>query len=124
MIALKVKVAVSKLTALRVNPCYKLMQVFGLSCSATVRLSLFICSSNQQTTHQGTHICECYVLDLAGSSTKFGRVVEEFALLWLLTVVFHPAPEVRQQFARCAQCQHADTCEKGKQDYQPSVPEM
>lgn len=77
-------------------------------------LTLFICSSNQQTTHQGAHICECYVLDLAGSSTRFGTVVEEFALLWLLTVIFHPALEVQQQFARCAQCQHAHTCGMGK----------
>lgn len=87
-------------------------------------LTLIICSSNQQITHQGAHICECYVLDLAGSSTKFGAVVEEFALLWLLTVIFHPPPEVQQQFARCAQCQHGHTCETRKQGYQPSVPEI
>lgn len=104
---LKVKLAASKLTTLRVNPRYELMQAFGLSCSAAARSSLLICSSNRQTAHQGAHVSECYVLDLAGYSARFGRAVEEFVLLWLLAVIFHPPPEVQQLFARCVQCQLA-----------------
>lgn len=100
------------------------MQVFGLSCSAAACSSLLICSLNWQMAHQSAHVCECYVLDLAGSSAGFGRVVEEFVLLQLLAVIFHPPPEVQQLFTRCGQCWHAHKCETGKQSYQPSVPEM
>lgn len=50
------------------------MQVSGLSCSTAACLFLLIWTSNQQAAHQGL----CYVLDLHGSSTRFGRAVEEF----------------------------------------------
>ncbi|XP_009693716.1 PREDICTED: NHS-like protein 1 [Cariama cristata] len=85
--------------------------IVSVCVNKTARLSMLICSSDRQTARQGVHICECRVLDLAGSSAGFRRAVEEFVLLRLLAVIFHPPPEVKQLFARCVQCRHVHTCE-------------
>lgn len=71
------------------------MQVFGLPCSATVRLA---CSFVAQTTKQPVWVLTSVsvVLDLAGSTTKFGTA--EFALLFLLTVIFHPLLKYSNSF--------------------------